>query len=199
MNGEKGLDLEKKRCRRWAKERLKGLRPEEKSAGDAAICKRVLGLEAYKKAEVLFCFVGTAEEIDTSMILEQAWSEGKRVAVPKCRAKGVMDAYEVSSFAELSAGSYGILEPREGAKMISPEEIDFAILPCLACDRKGYRLGHGGGYYDRYLEGTEFETAVVCRERLLLEQTPVGQFDRRADWVITERESIRILGCARGI
>lgn len=172
---------------------MRELRPEEKSAADTAICKRVLELEAYKEAKVFFCFVGTAEEIDTSMILQQAWSEGKRVAVPKCKAKGIMDAYEVSSFAELSAGSYGILEPREDAEMILPEEIDFAVLPCLACDRKGCRLGHGGGYYDRYLEGTEFETAVVCRERLLLEQTPIEWFDRRADWVITERESIHIL------
>lgn len=169
------------------------MQAQEKAGGDAAICKRILELKEYREAKTLFCFVSTAEEIDTKMILRQAWKDGKTVAVPKCRGKGRMDAYQIDSFSELAEGFYGILEPKEGCRVVLPQEIDFAVLPCVACDREGYRLGHGGGYYDRYLMGTKFQTAVVCREKLLLKKTPIERFDSRADWVVTEKESIHIL------
>lgn len=186
------IAMEKKRLRQWVKERQKELQPQEKKEGDAAICKRVLELKEYQEAKVVFCFIGTADEIDTKMILARAWNDGKKVAVPKCRGKGLMDAYQVNSFSEVAEGAYGILEPKEGCGMVLPEEIDFAVLPCVACDREGFRLGHGGGYYDRYLEGAKFRTAVVCREKLLLDKTPIERFDSQADWVVTEKESIRI-------
>lgn len=186
------IRLEKKQWRQWAKEQQKGLQQQEKIDGSLAICKRVIGLRIYQEAETVFCFVGTDNEIDTKIILEQAWRDGKRVAVPKCKEKGNMDAYQIDSLSELAEGKYGILEPKAGCMLVPPEEVDFAVLPCVACDRDGYRLGHGGGYYDRYLEKTRCKTAVVCRKRLLLEKTPIEHFDSRADWVITESESIEI-------
>lgn len=181
---------EKKKLRQWAKGQISRLGPQEKQWEDEAVCKRVLALPAYQKAAVVFCYAAVAGEVDTRMILERAWGDGKKLAVPKCRESGRMDAYEISSFSELSAGKYGIPEPREGCRLVRPEEIHFAVLPCMACDRRGFRLGHGGGYYDRYLQDTGFVTAVVCRERLLLDRIPAEPFDSRADWVITGWESI---------
>lgn len=181
---------EKRQKRLWAKKQRMALRPEEKKAGDMAICKRVLELPAYQRAEVFFCFIGTDEEIDTRMLLEQAWKDGKRVTVPKCMEKGCMEAYEIRSFSELSVGKFGILEPEEGCPLVRPGEIDFAVIPCVSCDREGRRLGRGGGYYDRYLEKTDFVTAVLCREKLLLEKVPAEGFDSCADWVITEDKTI---------
>lgn len=186
------IRLAKKQWRQWAKAQQKGLQQKERTEAGLAICKRIKELRIYQEAETVFCFVGTEQEIDTKPLLEQAWRDGKRVAVPKCKEKGCMDAYQINSLSELAAGKYGILEPKAGCTLIPPEEIDFAVLPCVACDRAGYRLGHGGGYYDRYLAKTKCKTAVVCMERLLLEKTPTEYFDSRADWVITESECIEI-------
>lgn len=180
---------EKKRLREWAKARRGMLSPEEKRQGDAAVCQKVLELAAYRKAETIFCYVAMGGEIDVTELFRQAWKAGKRVAVPKCGKSGQMDAREITSLSSLSAGWYGILEPEEGAPVVPPEEIGLAVVPCLACDRHGYRLGYGGGYYDRYLPKIGGVSAVLCRESLLLDEMPKEPFDCRMDWVITERQT----------
>lgn len=188
---------EKRALRQWAKDYIALLDPREKKEEDLAICKRILALPAYQGAAVIFCFAATEKEVDTRMILEQAWKDGKRVAVPRCREEKQMDAYEISSLSELQTGMYGILEPQEGCRFVYPWEIQFAVLPCMACGRNGFRLGYGGGYYDRYLQDTDFVTAAVCREQLLLEKMPAEPFDCRADWVVTARESIAVARTGR--
>lgn len=187
------IKQEKQKWRQWVKEKEKEIPMAEKESSDLAICQRILALEAYQKAKTIFCFVGTATEINTISILEQGWKDGKRIAVPRCAQKGVMHAYEISSMDDLEKGKYGILEPKENCVPVTPEEIEFAVIPCVSCDKSGYRLGHGGGYYDRYLEHSTFQTAVVCREKLLLDHTPIDRFDCCMDWVITENESISIM------
>lgn len=180
---------EKKRLREWAKARRGMLSPEEKRQGNAAACRRVWGLAAYQKAKTVFCYVATSGEIDVTELFRQAWKDGKRVAVPKCGKNGQMDAREITSLSSLSAGRYGILEPEEDAPVVPPEEIGLAVIPCLACDRRGYRLGYGGGYYDRYLPKITGVSAVLCWESLLLDEVPKESFDCRVDWVITERKT----------
>lgn len=183
---------EKQKWRQWIKEKEKEISIAEKKSSDLAICKRIIALEAYHNANTVFCFVGTSTEINTVPILEQVWKDGKRLAVPRCAQKGIMYAYEILSMDDLEEGQYGILEPKTKCHFVQSNEIDFAVIPCVSCDKEGYRLGHGGGYYDRYLAHITFETAVVCREKLLLNHTPIDEFDCRMDWVITENESIRI-------
>lgn len=180
---------EKKRLREWAKVRRGMLPPEKRKQEDAAVCRRVLELPAYRNAKTVFCYAAMEGEIRTEEILLRAWEDGKRVAVPKCRRDGLMDACEITSLASLSVGRFGILEPKEGAPVVPPEEIGLAVVPCLACDRRGYRLGYGGGYYDRYLAKADCTAVVLCRESLLLEKIPAEPFDCRADWVITRSET----------
>ena len=94
----------------------------------------------------------------------------------------------VSTEKELYPGAYGILEPKEDPeRLIQPEAIDFAFIPCISCDRSGRRLGHGGGYYDRYLEKTHCVKAALCREELLVDEIPVEEHDLRMDFVISEK------------
>ncbi len=180
---------EKKRLREWAKARRGMLSSEEKRREDAAVCQRVLELAAYRKAKTVFCYIAIGGEIDVTKLIFQAWKDGKRIAVPKCGKYGQMDAREITSLSSLSAGRYGILEPKEGAPVVLPEEIGLAVVPCLACDKRGYRLGYGGGYYDRYLPKIGGASAVLCRERLLMDEVPVEPFDCRMDWVITESQT----------
>lgn len=185
------IKQQKNQKRQQVKEIQERLHKMSMEQTDHAICSNICTLAAYQSADTVFCFVGTALEINTVPLLERVLQDHKRLVVPKCVEKGVMYGYEIRSFQDLEAGSYGIQEPKAHCKQVPKEEIDFAVVPCLACDREGNRLGHGGGYYDRYLENTSMETAVICREALLMSFIPKEAHDRKMDWVVTEHEVIK--------
>lgn len=87
-----------------------------------------------------------------------------------CIDKGIMEPYEITSFNDLIPGLYNIPEPAKHCPLVNLADIDFAIVPCLSCDRKRRRLGHGGGYYDRTLAKLTAPSAALCREQLLLDE-----------------------------
>ena len=150
------------------------------------ICRRVLDHEAYKAAKTVFLFVGTAREVDTLPILEDAWRTGKTVCVPRCIENNHMALCRITSMEDLQHGAYGILEPVESCATLSHDEIDFALIPCLSCSQNGDRLGKGGGYYDRFFELYSGPAAMVCPEMLLCSHIPVMPHDKRVLPVITE-------------
>ncbi|WP_419574139.1 5-formyltetrahydrofolate cyclo-ligase, partial [Ruminococcus sp.] len=147
----------------------------------------IKSLAEYKNADTIFCYVSTEKEINTIPLLQEILDSGKRLGVPKCTGKGIMDAYEIQNLEQLKIGSYGILEPGEECDIIlDPTEIQFAIIPCISCNRKGERLGHGGGYYDRYLEKMpeDCEKAILLRA-LSSTQEYFGSIQKRISlWAI---------------
>lgn len=98
-----------------------------------------------------------------------------------------MEAYIITKEEDLEVGKFGIMEPKAGCEVLMPEQIDLIILPCLSCDRKGNRLGYGGGYYDRYLERCNGVRVVICREKLMLDEIPSETFDQKGDFLVTEK------------
>lgn len=166
--------------------RIKKLTPGYCLISDKAICLSILSLPVYRNASCIFCYVSTVKEVDTHPIIQDAWTSGKRIAVPRCISEGIMEAFEIRSWEDLTNGKYQIPEPKAHCALVTPPEIDFAILPCLSCDRKKNRLGHGGGYYDRYLMNTTFPAAAVCREQILLDHVCHEPHDRPMDMVVTE-------------
>ena len=154
---------------------------------DEGIREQVCALAEFEQADVIFCYVGTDREINTVPILQEIWKRGKKPGVPKCISRGVMKVYEIQSMDDLEEGAYGILEPKNGCREIKAEEIDLALIPCLAAARDGRRLGYGGGYYDRYLEKAGFFKAVLCREQMLEEQLQGEGHDVQMDAVISEK------------
>lgn len=157
---------------------------------DRAITARVMALPGYRQADVIFCFVSTENEISTIPIFHDAWAGNKRIGVPLCTEKGIMEVREIKSFADLQPGLYGIKEPVPETALIRPEEIDFAVVPCLSCSCDGRRLGYGGGYYDRYLgedNGVRAVKAVICREQMICNEIPAEPHDIIMDLVITEK------------
>ena len=88
---------------------------------------------------------------------------------------------------ELVPGMDGILEPKADCALVTPADIDFAVVPCLSFDRRGRRLGQGGGYYDRLLPQLSCPTCLICRERLMSEAVPTEEHDRRCTLYVTER------------
>lgn len=140
----------------------------------------------FKDARVIFCFVGMENEVDTRAIIENAIALGKKVAVPLVVSRGIMEAKQIHSLDELSVQSFGILEPSKNAPTIMPEEIELAIVPCVACSHKGARLGYGGGFYDRYMQTQSFPKFCLCYEKLTNEEIPMGRYDLTMDALITE-------------
>lgn len=159
---------------------------------DAQICARLAVLPAYQSARTVFCFVGSAQEIDTSVFLQTVINDGKILCVPFCAPsqKGVMYAKRVSDLRQLAKGAFGLAAPPVSAQTVPPQEIDFAVLPCLTADATGLRLGYGGGYYDRYLPqlGAGCTCIAVCRKRWVTAAgiIPEEPHDVRASGVLTE-------------
>ena len=165
-------------------EKRKNISEEYIKISDKKICEEVLKLSELKRAETVFCYVSTPEEIDTQELISKLLKNGKRVAVPRCEGKGLMRAYEIKSLKELQSGAFGIMEPKEECPLVAPSEIDMAVIPCLACSKDGKRLGYGGGFYDRYLENTKFDRVILCREKQILSKIPTDKWDQPMNIII---------------
>ncbi len=160
------------------------------------ICKVFLSLDCYKNAKYVFCFVGRTREIQTDEIIHKVLDDKKILCVPYCtvdiNGKEIMLAKEIKNIKELKQGKYGILTPDESAKTIAPHEIDIAILPCLAADKNGARLGFGKGYYDKFLINLKKGAVKIalCREIFIQKQgvIPMQKHDVFANFVISEKK-----------
>ena len=191
MAGMRGLrDMEcgkRKVCmRRQMLKKRTGLEDGYCLNADKAILRRFLQMEVYQGADVVFTYVSMAGEVDTRKLICRALSDGKRVAVPRCEGKGIMKAYYIVDMGELETGAYGILEPKTGCEEARPEDIGLAVVPCVCCSEGGFRLGSGGGYYERYLSGTAAVRAALCRERMMVAEVPLEIHDCAMDFVVTE-------------
>ena len=181
--------LEQKRAlRRAVRAAAAGFYPQHGAAYSRRLLGRLLSLPEYQTCLTLFCFVGTGCEADTLPLIRHALQSGRRVAVPLCTGPGRMEARLVPDLSALaSRGAYGIPEPAADAPLLDKEAIDFAVVPCLSFDRRGRRLGQGGGYYDRLLPQLACPTCLICRERLMSEAVPTEEHDRRCTLYVTER------------
>lgn len=164
----------------------KGLDENYKLSADRIIFEKLIKSEEYLNAESILCFYGTETEINTVPIMEKILSDGKTLLLPKCINKEDMIAYKVNSLNELAKGMYGIMEPSEEAEKYEKSCVDLVIVPCVSCNQSGARLGHGAGYYDRYLGGFTGSTVMICRKKLMKEEIPTSDFDVRIVKVISD-------------
>ena len=154
--------------------------------GDS-ISAYALVLPEYLVAGTVFAFCSTPLEPSTEKLLKGILESGRKLCLPLCEAPGVMTARLVGSLSELSEGAYGIMEPSADAPIIPPSDIDFVFVPCSAMDRSGGRIGKGGGYYDRFLEGFGGSMAALCCEDLLFDLLPQQPHDVKIPIIITEK------------
>lgn len=186
------METQKKQLRTLLLQQRRDMPMERKQSIDRQICQRVLESSAYQHADVVFAYWSTAEEIDTHAILEDAWKKGKCVCVPKCLRGHRMIARRIRSEADLTEQTFGIPEPGEQCTAILPEEIDLCLVPALACDASGARLGYGGGFYDRFLPHTAGTRMVLCAQERLLPEVPTEEHDMHCDCIVTENEVMRV-------
>ena len=155
-------------------------------AASASICHFLLADSIYKAAKTVFCYVSTSQEPDTASIIKDALDSGKVLCVPKCIGKGIMKAVRIFSQEDLHPGAYGIPEPAEGLPEIAPASIDLAIVPCIAASNDGRRIGHGAGYYDRFLSPIGAKRICLCFKALIRDDIPMDAHDLLMDKVISE-------------
>ncbi|MBE0600450.1 MAG: 5-formyltetrahydrofolate cyclo-ligase [Firmicutes bacterium] len=177
---------QKQALRKALRELTDALPADYIARSDRGIAERVLGLDAWKQANSVFIYCSIGREPDTQGLLRAALWEGKTLAVPLPFAGGIMDARSIRSLDDLHPGRMGIPEPGAEAPIICPDQIDLIVVPCIAADRQGYRLGYGGGYYDRYLASVRCVTVCLCRNRLLQDSLPHDAHDIAVDHVIDE-------------
>ena len=182
----------KEKLRKDIAQRQKNLSKEWIEAESKKIQKLVIESEEYQKAESIFTYINFGKEVVTIPIIEDALRSGKRVGVPLCLGKGIMEVHEIISLENMTPGAYGILEPAKDTPLMKKEEIDFGIIPCVSCNKKGDRLGHGAGYYDRYLEGSSWVKAILCFDELMEDEIPMEEYDQKMDLVISQSGLIRL-------
>lgn len=176
--------MTKQAARTLIKEKIKQFDLMEKEKADQGIYHQVIESSKYKEAQTIFCYVSTSNEVNTWPIIAKALEDGKIVTVPLCVGKGIMEARRIQSLNDLKKGAYGIMEPEERCEKMSKDQIDLAIIPCVGADKEGRRLGHGAGFYDRFLQETHFFKMMICYERFMLEKVPTEEHDILMDQVI---------------
>jgi len=149
--------MSKSELRKKVIEARMGLSAREVAGKSAAITRAVLGLKEYNRAGTIMAYVDFRNEVQTGEFIRRAMGDGKRVAVPLTDMKGkrLIPSLLVDFPGDLVPGTYGILEPRpECLRPLDPGELDMVIVPGVAFDEAGNRLGYGGGFYDRFLPRT---------------------------------------------
>ena len=164
------------------------IRDRKKSQAESIILESLLNWKVFKNAEVVHIFISTPEEPDTRSIIEHCWSSGKRVAVPIVLPDRFNLVHsEITSFDSLISGIYQIKEPSPKSRiMMTPEMFDLVIVPGVAFDRKGGRLGHGKGYYDRFLEATSAFRLALAFDCQMIETVPTEFHDVPMNAILSE-------------
>ena len=146
---------------------MKALSQEQKQAMDRALTERFLRHPFYQEAKTIATYLSFPHEFQTQELIEQALKDGKKVLIPKTYPKGRMD-FVVYDPQQLVKTSFGLLEPQGDLEVVDVSQIDLIHVPGLAFTTEGYRIGYGGGYYDRYLKhfsGNTLSTVYPCQIR----------------------------------
>ncbi|MDR7871270.1 MAG: 5-formyltetrahydrofolate cyclo-ligase [Tissierellaceae bacterium] len=158
------------------------------------IIDKIFNSSLYKNANTIMTFISFGDEVDTHDFIEKCINDGKRIVVPITfpKTKEIKPS-EILDFNELEIGFYNILTPKdEFIRIINPEEIDLAIVPGVAFDRSGYRVGYGGGYYDRFLaKYPDIIKLAIGFELQLIDEVPKEDYDIPVDIIFTEKEIIK--------
>lgn len=149
----------------------------------------VLAQKEVQEARGVFCFVGFGSEPDTTELIHQFLQDGKKVYVPKTeKGNPVMEMAEILSLAELEPGHYGILSPKaDHARWGTRDDVQVVIVPGVLFDNRGYRIGYGAGFYDRFLAGEEapFKLAIGYSFQVV-ESVPTHSLDVPVDAFVSE-------------
>lgn len=186
------LREEKNALRKKYKQLRKELPCDRKSLMDQKIADRIRSLISFRFSKTVLLYYPIEGEVDTLPILESALAAGKNVGLPVSHSGGRMEFRLVTDpERELAPGRFGVREPSADCPIFDKAAADPAdtliLVPALAFDREGFRLGYGNGYYDRYLEGFPATAVGLVYSDFLADRLPKGRFDQSVSLLVTEK------------
>ncbi len=168
--------------------------PVVRRAKNKMVLERMLSLEEFRNAGIIFFFASFRTEVDTAEMIKSALTSGKRVLLPKVdKDRHELLLYEIRDFGELVPGYMGIPEPSFQGRQMSINDADIVIIPGAGFDASGNRIGYGGGYYDRLLSGLQKQSLVIAPayEEQVVDSIPSEPHDIRVQMIVTDRRVIR--------
>lgn len=180
--------MTKEAQRKMAIAARRSLTDEERSRYSAEICRKILTLSELDGVKTVLSYLAAWDEVDLSYVNQTLTVRGVTVAYPVCLERGHMEAYVPESADAVVTGAYGIKSPEpERSRLVSPEEIELVLVPLVAFDAEGNRLGHGAGYYDRYLPRCgNVKCIAPAFEAQRLDKLCTDEQDIKMDMIITE-------------
>lgn len=168
--------------------------PEVRRSKNRMIRERLLSLDEFRDAGIIFFFASFRTEVDTSEMIKSSLLSGKRVILPKVdKDRHELLLYEIRDFGELAPGYMGIPEPPFQERRMSINDADIVIIPGAGFDASGNRIGYGGGYYDRLLSGLQKQSPVIAPayEEQVVDSITSEPHDIRVQMIVTDRRLIR--------
>lgn len=192
------ISNKKKQIRREKLKIRREMNIEEKSNYDKIIKDKFFESSFYKESENIFIYISYDSEINTKDIITRAIKEGKKIYVPRTEfSTKLMNAVIIENFDNLVESRYGILEPKKDEPFIDPNDLDLIVVPGVAFDKNGGRVGYGAGYYDRYFKriNNENKSKIVklalAYDFQLMDKVPTDEEDVLIDAVMTEKQFIK--------
>lgn len=180
------LDSAKTSLRQQVRARLRATSSEQLQVGSQRLGERLLALPMWKQAKIVLFFAPLRDEPDIWPAISVALKEGKQVSLPKLDPAGfTYSASPVQSLEDLTPGKFGILEPRHSAAATPLNRLDLVLVPGVAFDSHGGRLGRGKGYYDRLLSAVNGTKCGVAFDEQIVDAVPVGPMDVRLNCILT--------------
>lgn len=161
----------------------------ERQTIEAAMYQSLFSSDEWKKAKIIGVTLSQEHEWSTEPIIQEGWKAGKTIAAPRCLPKEKqLEFYQLDNYDQLERVYFGLREPKRDTKrFVEKNAIDLLLVPGLMFDAKGYRIGYGGGYYDRFIEGFRGKTMMIASEKQRVEILPVEEYDQRVEYVLTEK------------
>jgi 5-formyltetrahydrofolate cyclo-ligase len=183
---------EKNLLRELMRVRRRQVDPAWKAAASQAIISRLEALPLFQEAQVIHTYVAWRNEVENHDLIRRLLQEGRRVAVPKVEPDtGQLQHYFIADFSTLQKGAFGILEPpSDPNRLAAPSQFDLVLVPGLAFDRSGSRLGMGKGHYDRFLAEVRAPKIALAYDFQLVEKLQVEGHDQRVNIIVTDKTVI---------
>lgn len=165
----------------------KKLTPQWKLRADKKIHAKLFLLPIFQRAKIIFLYVSKIDEVDTRAFMLSLLKKKKCVVVPRVEEKE-LHLHTIKNFGHLEKGAFGILEPKKHRPEVKPKSIDVAIVPGIAFDRSGHRIGYGHGYFDRLLKKMKCSKIGLAYDFQMVDNIETHPYDVPVDFVITEKK-----------
>ena len=181
----------KNRLRKEIRNKRESMSREEIAEKSRIITRKFLNSDYYKNSNVIMSYISIKNEIDMKEINEKIISDGKKLILPVIERENIKSV-QIDSYENMEEKKFGVIEPISG-KEVDKSEIDLIIVPGVAFDIKGNRIGFGKGYYDRFLKGYSGKKIVLAYDFQVVENIDAEEHDERVEEIITEARDIKIV------